>query len=698
MRHWTYVSIAREAFGRPAGKAIRGVDPQARRPAVTVATPRPGPAIGCAGESSVDATQSCDPVPLGIGRVVSCRALWGAGSHMMVRLSVLSGVALAISPFSGGVAFAEDPLPASGLRPETVVVSALRLEQTVGEAGVSVSIVEAADIERRSLSALTDALATLPGVTVAESGAFGGVASVRIRGASAGQTVVLVDGVNVNDAGAPGGGFDASLFDLFDIGRIEVLRGPQSTLWGSDSIGGVVSILTTRPGEGPGLRAFAEGGSYETLRAGASLSGGRGEASGRLSGVWTTSGGISKADERAGARERDAFASASLSARGDIDLVEGLRAEAGARWTAAEIDFDGFPPPDYELADTDDRTDSTDASGYARLLGASFGGRLASVIEISGQSLTRENEAGGVFSSRNEAQRTTLRYTGEVAKAGPGRLAFGLEGEESRADGVEAQMASLFGLYEWRPAAGWSLTGGVRLDDDSRFGLEATSRLAMSVDLGRGTRLRAAWGQGFKAPTLFQASFICSFCGLSAPNADLRPERSEAIEAGLQTRLGDLDLEVTVFDEDMVDLIDFSFARGYDNISKARRTGIETAARLPLGRDWSLRAVYAYVDARDGAGDPLPRAPRHSGDVELAYASSGPLSVAFSLRGNGRQSDGFGPDVPGWLRADLAWSLALEDGVDFYGRIENLTDEAYQQVGGYGTPGRSARVGLRLRR
>jgi vitamin B12 transporter len=615
----------------------------------------------------------------------------------MPSLSAVSGLALVLAPLTGGAALAAE-VAAERPPPETVVVSALRLEQPASEAGVSVGVITSTDIERRSLGALTDALATLPGVTIAQSGAFGGVASVRIRGAAAGQTVVLVDGVNVNDAGAPGGGFDASLFDLFDIERIEVLRGPQSTLWGSDAIGGVVSIRTTRPGEGPGLRAFAEAGSYDSLRGGAVLSGRRGAASARLSGVWTTSAGLSKADERDGARERDGLASAAVSARGDVDLSQSLRAEASLRWSGAAIDFDGFPPPDYELADTDDQTVSNEAVGVVRLLAGAPDGQLSSELELSGQSLTRENEAGGLFASRNEGRRTTVRYTARLAKAGPGRLAFGLEREDSEADGARADTHGLFGLYEWTPGPRLSVTGGLRIDEDSRFGSSTTGRLALSADVGGGVRLRAAWGQGFKAPTLFQANFICSFCGLSAPNRDLRPERSEALEAGLEARLGEVDLSVTLFEEDMGDLIDFSFARGYDNIETAHRSGAEASLGAPLSSSVFLRLAYAYIDARDAEGQPLPRAPRHSGDVELSYAPPGPLRAALSVRGNGRQSDGFGPDTPGWLRADLALQYDLTDSAELYARIENLTDEAYQQVGGYGTPGRSARLGVRIRR
>ncbi|MGH6645247.1 MAG: TonB-dependent receptor, partial [Bradyrhizobium sp.] len=233
-----------------------------------------------------------------------------------------AGILLAAAPALGLTALAQ-----TTPERDTVVIQGLRLNQTEAEAGTAVTVVTADDIERRALSTGGDAVAVVPGVTVSQSGSFGGVSYARIRGNAAGQTLVLVDGVPVNDVSSPGGGFDFSTFDLADVERIEVLRGPQSTLWGSDAIGGVISVVTQKPEKGFGWRGFAEAGSFETFRGGGSVSGANDAAEGRLSAVWQTSDGISKADERNGNTEKDGFESFTVSGRGGFRIAEGVRAD-----------------------------------------------------------------------------------------------------------------------------------------------------------------------------------------------------------------------------------------------------------------------------------------------------------------------------------------------------------------------------------
>ena len=180
---------------------------------------------------------------------------------------------------------------------DTIVVTATRLGQTATETGSSLSIITADQIEELGLIYVLDAVAQAPGVTINQNGAFGGNASVRIRGAASEQTVVLIDGIPVNDPTSPGGGFNFARLDTENIERIEVLKGPQSTLWGTDAIGGVVSITTKSPGEGLGGEAFAEYGSFNTLRGGASVSNASDVGDFRLAAVTVASDGISRADE-----------------------------------------------------------------------------------------------------------------------------------------------------------------------------------------------------------------------------------------------------------------------------------------------------------------------------------------------------------------------------------------------------------------
>lgn len=599
---------------------------------------------------------------------------------------------LCSAPVFAGAAWAQ----ATGS--EVVVVEGTRLGQTQSEAGTAISVIEAIDLERRALSEAADALAAVPGVTVSQSGAFGGVAYARIRGNAAGQTLVLVDGAPVNDVASPGGGYDFATLDLSDVDRIEVLRGPQSTLWGSDAIGGVISIVTRAPEPGFGWRGFAEGGSYETFRAGGSVSGRSDNADGRVSAVWKTSEGISSADERDGNTEKDGFDSLTLSGRGGVRVAEGVRLDGSVRWTDAEFDFDGFPPPLFALADTDERTESEELQGLARLTADAFAGKLSNVLEVMRSALHRDNFDGSTLTSSNEGERMGYRYLGD-ARLGQGhRLGFGAEHEQSEANGEEAETTSLFALYEWSPVETLTLTGGLRYDDDDRYGSETTGKAAASWQATDNVRLRATWGQGFKAPTIFQSTFICGFCGLTALNPNLKAETSEAFDAGVDLSFARGGISLTAFHQETENLIDFSFTAGYDNIAYAEQKGVELEFTAPLSKWLELRGGYAYIDAEDGFGADLPRVPMHSGDIELLFAPSGPFTASIAVRHNGEQSDGFGPPVPAWTRTDLAASWEVQSGLELYGRIENLFDEHYRQVGGYGTPGLSGLVGIRVRK
>jgi vitamin B12 transporter len=608
---------------------------------------------------------------------------------MGLKISI-AGVLCAGTALSS-VAFAQEAST------DTIVIDATRLGQTEAEAGTAISVITSEDLDRRALSQAADALAIAPGVTVSQSGAFGGVAYARIRGNNAGQTLMLIDGVPVNDVASPGGGYDFATLDLSDVDRIEVLRGPQSTLWGSDAIGGVISVVTRAPERGLGWRGFAEAGSFATLRAGGSISGGGDRAEGRLSAVWNSSNGISSADKRDGNTEKDGFESFTVSGRGGVRISESIRLDGTLRWTDAEFDFDGFPPPLFDLADTNDRTESEELSGSANLTAQSFGGHLTNVLQVTHASLDRDNFAGQTLTSANEGERIGYRYSGDAKLAEGHRLAFGAEREESEANNEEAEANSVFALYEWSPIAGLTLTGGLRYDDDDRYGSETTGRAAASWQLSTDIRLRATWGQGFKAPTIFQSTFICGFCGLTAPNPNLKAETSESFDAGVDWSIGAVDISVTAFDQETENLIDFSFTQGYANIALTKSQGVEVEIAAPITNWLEARLSYAFIDAEDGSGSELPRVPEQSGDAELVFTPRGPFSASIAVRHNGDQSDGFGPRVPGWTRTDLAAAWKLGSHAELYGRVENLFDEDYQSVGGYGTPGVSGLVGVRVR-
>ena len=582
---------------------------------------------------------------------------------------------------------------------DTVIVEGSRLNQAATEVGSSVTIITAEDIDELGFDFAIDAVAAAPGVTVNSNGAFGGVASVRIRGASSEQTLVLIDGVAVNDTSSPGGGFNFARLDTENIERIEVLKGPQSTLWGTDAIGGVVSIITKRPEEGLGGSAFAEYGSFNTFRGGASVGNATETGDFRLAITGTSSDGISKADENNGNTEDDAYEALTLSAKGGLNLGGDLRLAADVLWTDAEAEFDSFSgQAQGSVADGDEVSETEELSANVSLTGSLFDDRLENLVLIGYSDITRENISNGAPSFSAEGDRVLYRYQGTLNINDQNTLAFGAEREETAARGEDISIDGLFALYEFKPNEKVTLTGGLRMDDHERFGSETTGRVAAAYNPTDSLTLRASWGQGFKAPTIFQTTFFC--CGATAPNADLQAETSEAFDIGLDWRSPDGKAEagITYFDQDTENQITFSFAvGGYENIAEVASQGVELYGLYRL-TDWlTVSADYAYIDAENGDGEPLVRLPEHSGDLTVSLDPDGPLSGAVLLRYNGEEQNTNGTTLDSWTRVDVTGSYDLNESVELFGRIENLFDEEYQQILGYGTPDLSGYLGIRLR-
>lgn len=594
------------------------------------------------------------------------------------------------------------PLPSHARTPDAaadpldeVVVTATRLPAIVQDTP-GARVVDRATIDRRGAVFAADILADVPGLSVVRSGAFGGVAQVRMRGAGPGKTLVLVDGVPVNDPAEVNGAFDFGGFDLADIERIEVLSGPQSSLWGSDAIGGVIAF-TTR--ETDGVAADLEAGSFDTRRG--RLAVGTADAD-RAVGAWLShvvSEGISAADARDGGAERDGLRSTTAGIKGRYAFSPSISVDGSLRWTDAEVDLDGYPAPAFVLADTPDTQTSEQWSGFGRLHLSALG--LDHRLSLSVHDLTREivSDFPSVFDASRQAWRWQATGTargvdfvlGAEREDAEGRLSTGLTGELGT--------TSAFATARVEPVARLSLTGALRHDATDDFGAKTTGRLSAAFDAGAGVTLSAAWGTGFKAPSISQA--VCDFCFAPQPWPTLVPETAEGLEAAIGWRSADRRLEgrATLYRLKVEDQISYVAGR-YVNIAETATDGVELEGRARLGGGFDLTAAYAWTDARDETtGARLLRVPEHAASATLGWSGER-LSAAVTVRAESDQddSDGFAAVVrDGFVTASLAGSYVLTEQVTLTARIENLTDEAYQQVFGYGEPGRSAYVGLRLR-
>ena len=580
---------------------------------------------------------------------------------------------------------------------DEVIITATRVPAIVAETP-GARVIDEETIEQRGAVFAADILADVPGLSVTRSGAFSGPATVRIRGAHPGKTLVLVDGAVVNDAADIDGAFDFTGFDLGDVERIEVLSGPQSSLWGSSAIGGVISF-TTR--ELDGIRAEAEAGSFDTVRG--RLAGGVANdryAVGAFVSHFDTDG-ISAADQADGNTEADGATITTLGANGRYSFSPAVTLEGRVRYNETDADIDGFPAPTYALTDTDDSIAREQLSGFGRLTIQALG--LDHQFSVSASDLTRQSFSD--FPSTFEADRQVYRWQASGESAG-GRVtyAFGAEHEDATgalSSGITEELSttSVFATARFDLSDRFSLTGGLRQDDTDDFGDATTGRLSAAYELGGGFILSGAWGTGFKTPTVSQA--VCDFCFSTEPYPDLRPEHADGYEAALGWRSADRRLEgrVTVYRLDVEDqIVWFSGGGGgvYANVDETRTDGVEVESRADLPAGFDLSVAYAWTDAVDATdGSRLLRVPEHAASATLGWTGER-LTGALTVRSESDMLDS-GGERDGFVTANLSAGWALTEQVSLTARVENLADEHYQQLLGYGEPGRSGYVGVRLR-
>lgn len=577
-----------------------------------------------------------------------------------------------------------------------IVVTGTRAPQAINETGQAITLIDRAAIDIRQLSALSDLLATTPGVTVSRNGGPGQPTAIRIRGAEDAQTLVLIDGVRVNDPSAPAGAFDFGNLLTGAIERVEVLRGPNSVPWGSQAIGGIVNIVTTRD---TGAQLSAEYGAHDNAFAVAQGGVAFGEG-GMLSGggSWYRDDGISA--YRFGA-ERDGYRQHAGNARLDLPLAGALSLDLRGYYASSRVQYDGFPPPLFAFADTNDRARTEQGVAYAGLRYASgdFDNRVAFTLS----DVNRDATGTSSFTARGRTER--FEYVGDAKLSGAIRLVFGAEHERTRfADGFAhfgTHVTSGYAQAIVKPAERLMLTGGVRIDDHRAYGTQATLGANLAWRMGD-TLIRASYAEGFKAPTLFQ---LYSFFG--TPSLD--PERARGFDLGVEHGFGRVRAGLTAFRRTVRGQIDFNPLGTpaqpfgfYDNIDRTRAQGFEAFADARLGA-LAVTANYSFTDARDRvAGTRLLRRPKHSFNLSADWRGPCDLKLGASVQAVSASRDldfvTFAPTrLGGYVLLGLRGSLPLAEGVEVYARVENLLDARYETVSGYGALRRNAHVGVRAR-
>ncbi len=605
---------------------------------------------------------------------------------MLVRTAVL----LALSVVPAAHAQTRD-----STRLEELVVTATRSPTPLHAVGSSADLLLPGELKRRQLFSLRDALQLAPGGVVLGNGGPGAVSSLFLRGVSSSQTLLLVDGIRVNDANTYAGSFLGGA-DLAGLGRLEIVRGPQSTLYGGAAIGGVVSIDAAR-GEGRARGvAELEGGSFESWRGRLSASGGT--ATLGLAASLTANGTENQ-------RRPNDWDQRTQLLR--VDYRVGSRLETGATFRGLQQTYTS--PGDLRTTNTTPEGTTTFENNLATVwLEAVPIDRWRSRLTVGGQEQFTKGagrfNGGDEFSFTLYNARRVLDWQNTVPVGSRTTLVAGINREWSSAtsDG-ESLDERLFGVYAEAaiaPVKALALTAGVRSDNYNTFDDAMTWRVtgAWRIASSR-TKLRASYGTGFMPPSL-AARFGSVF---QEPNPGIRPERSRGWDAGIDQVVanGRAALGVTWFHNSLKDLIGFEGAdfpaKGRNiNVDRARTRGIEASARVDAGPidarlAWTILSAVSLSET-DPALQRLIRRPRHtlSGDAGLdlgrrALVGFGILVVA------GRQDTDFNsfPSVrvdPGdYALARLYGSIEAGRGISLRARMENLFDSRYEPV--YGFPG-----------
>ena len=602
---------------------------------------------------------------------------------------------------------------------DQIIVTGSRAPISAGDIGSAVTIITRQDIDRRQVRYVSELLRAVPGFSVSHTGVVGSQTQVRVRGSEANQVLVLIDGVRANDP-ATGDEFRWEYLATANIERIEIVRGPQSALWGSDAIGGVVHIITKSGRDTPGVGGYLEAGSESTLNA--AMNGGFGGD------TWSVVVGVEQLAtdgsniSRTGDEHDDSdITTGSLNAR--FKPSDRVAVQFGLRTVDAYSQFDAVDFVETGLpTDSDVATDTTQRLAQ---LGVTLGASENRVRHhLNARYFDSDNRdlTEGVEAASSGSDRLNIGYQADI-RFGKNLLAIALEHEnttfEQRGEIVwgdpnqeqEMDVMSVVTDFQGRAADNITYLLSARFDDNSDFDDIVTGRASIAWDVSDATTLRANIGTGQKTPTFIER--FGYFPGQFIGNPALKPEQSLSYDIGIDQRISaSAVIQIAVFEQAIEDEIDGfifdpdTFLYTADNLSTtSKRSGVELGARWTVSDQLDLAMNYTYTDATENGAIELRR-PRHAGSVQANYSfMSARGHIAFAADYGGTRHDMFFPPWPNpselvtlgnyWL-LDLTAQFQLTDSVRLFTRASNLLDTDYEQVYGYRTPGRAAYAGVQV--
>ena len=608
---------------------------------------------------------------------------------------------------------------------EEVLVSASLIPIAASRSANAITVIDSEHLKNRAALSVSDLLRDVPGLAVSRSGVQGSATQIRVRGAEANHLLVLIDGVEANDP-SQSDELNWGTLSAADIQRIEVIRGPQSAMRGSDAMAGVVNIITRRADQLLNAGLFTEIGSFGTHNSGFSIGSKQGDFDGRLgvNHIETEGENISRTGtEKDGYKNTNVNLNAGWTVNDELRLSFVARQSDGMNEFDSDMDFDG-------VVDDQDMV-SEFRNSTMRVQGdyVSADGRFQQKLVIAQSNNDNEAFDTGVLGTYTSSTKDQYQYTGSVFwNESSQRLSVLAEREEEDFQQRGAiNDYGIFGVYdpnqdrkrdtdsiaiEYRGDVSdrLSLAASARYDDNSEFDSANTFRVEAVYQLNDGTRLRSAYGTAIKNPTFTERfGFYTNFIG----NPNLEPEESASWELGIDQMLFDnsLTLSATLFDTELEHEINGSaldpVTFGYTAINKegkSQRQGVELTAIGTLSSRLSLNAAYTYTDSVEWDAenavyiDEVRRA-RHIASLNLAWQAMDSLHINANVQHNGSQTDVVFPnivDLDSYTVVNLNVNFSATKKLDVYLRLDNLFDEDYEEVFSYQTLGFGASLGVRF--
>ena len=619
--------------------------------------------------------------------------------------------------------------------PETIVVTASRIPVASEQASASFTVLDEEYLERRQALTVEELLRGTPGVAVSRSGVLGSFSQVRMRGAEANHTLVLMDGIEIADP-ALGGEIDFSHFLAANLRRIEIVRGPLSALWGSDAVAGAINLISAPEEFGRSLTTSAEAGQFNTRKGALS-----GSAGGERWGVGVSLDHLSSDGQnisRSG-DEADGYRNNTGHVVARFDPSERISLRLIARRSQSESQYDATSFLSGLPADSDSSTKRIHTVAGLQGLATTSGGRWTHRASLTHIGSENRNFASGSETGETSGGKLNLSYQSTfllprfARNSGNGGVSpsFTIGLGHEREDYLQRAAASFFGdpnrdlstrsteaLAEFRldDRGDWAAAAALRFDRNSDYDDAVSWRVSGLKHLGLGVGLHAAYGIGVKNPTFIERfGYFSNFIG----NPDLIPESSRGWELGVRygSRARELTGGITWFSERLEDEINgFVFdpvSGGFTAGNRpgvSRRRGLEFQGQASILPQLTLSGAYTWLRSREPApGDTMVqelRRPRHSGSLNAHYEIAGPaVGINLHLAYTGEQPDVFYPPWPNpsrrvsldsFLLASLTATWQATSRMRWHIRADNLGDTRFEEVYGFRGPGRSIHLGVQF--